>query len=252
MYKERRVSAIIPARNEGLNIESVVYGLRKLRSESGQSLVDSIVVCDNGSSDKTAAIARQAGAVVVQEPKPGYGAACLRAVQASPASDVLLFVDGDDSINYEESFELLAAIDRGADLVIGARRAERMESGAMTLPQRFGNWLAVRCIGQLWQEEISDLGPFRAIRTVAYQSLSMQDQAFGWTVEMQVKAIQKGLVTAEVSVSCRRRRGVSKISGSVSGIVKAAHGILGTIAVLWVREKALALNSKAPKAKRIG
>lgn len=237
MYCGNRISAIIPARNESLNIEHVVCGLSQLSNATGQPLIDEIIVCDNGSTDDTATIASLCGAKVVSESNPGYGAACLRAAQAAGPSDIYLFVDGDDSIQYEDVLTVLAPIARGADLVIGARAPHLREPGAMTFPQRFGNRIAVLLIKLLWNEEITDLGPFRAVRVPVYQSLCMQDDAFGWTVEMQVKAIQLRLDVVEVAVRSKCRRGTSKISGSFSGVVNAARGILGTILTLWVQEK---------------
>ncbi|MEM8501197.1 MAG: glycosyltransferase family 2 protein [Pseudomonadota bacterium] len=237
MYSGNQVSTIVPARNEGLNIECVVRGLRRLRNETGDSLIDEIIVCDNGSTDDTAAIANRCGAKVIYQRKPGYGAACLSAVSAASVCDIYLFVDGDDSIDYDDVFNLLAPFNNGADLVIGTRKPHLREQGAMSIPQLFGNAIAVRMIKLLWNEDVTDLGPFRAIRAPAYHRLSMQDHAFGWTVEMQVKAIQLGLTVNEVAVSCKRRRGVSKIGGSITGVLGAARGILGTIFALWLHEK---------------
>ncbi len=237
MYCGNRVSAIIPARNESLNIGRVVCGLGQLNNTLGEPLIDEIVVCDNGSTDTTAAIANKCGAKVVSESKPGYGAACLRAVAAAATSDIFLFVDGDDSIHYDDVRSVLAPIEHGADLVIGVRLPHLREPRAMTIPQRIGNRIATRLITLLWKQKVTDLGPFRAIRAPAYRTLNMQDDAFGWTVEMQVKAIQLQLDLVEVAVRCKCRRGASKISGSFLGVLNAARGILGTIFTLWVQEK---------------
>ena len=124
-----------------------------------------------------------------------------------------------------------------ADLVIGSRTLGACEPGALTLPQRLGNQLASRLMHFLWRQPVTDLGPFRAICFQALQQLDMRDQQFGWTVEMQVKAIQVGLDVTEVSVSCAARIGCSKISGTVRGVIGAAHGIFTTIFKLWWREK---------------
>lgn len=237
MYSGYQISAIVPARNEALNIQSVVYGLRHLKDETGDPLIDEIIVCDNGSTDDTAEKAYKCGARVVSELRPGYGAACLRAVAAASVCDIYLFIDGDNSVEYDEVINVLASLKRGADLVIGARKPHLREQRAMSFPQIIGNAMAVFLIKRLWNEDVTDLGPFRAIRTPVYQCISMQDQAFGWTVEMQVKAIQLGFAVDEVAVSCKRRQGLSKISGSIAGVVGAARGILGTIFSLWLQEK---------------
>lgn len=232
-----RIAAVIPARDEELAIGSVVTGLRNLRSDKGEPLVDTIVVCDNGSTDRTADLARRAGAKVVHQPVAGYGLACLTAISQLHDVEVLLFVDGDNAFQPEQALPLIAAINCGADLAIGSRVQGKMEPGALTFPQRFGNHLASVLIRVIWSAQVTDLGPFRAIRWESYRRLQMADRRFGWTVEMQVKAIQQGMKVVEVPVDTHRRIGCSKISGTLKGTLGAAHGILSMIARLWWQER---------------
>ncbi|MEZ5528416.1 MAG: glycosyltransferase family 2 protein [Porticoccaceae bacterium] len=232
-----RIAAVIPARDEELAIGSVVAGLRNLRSDNGEALIDSIVVCDNGSRDQTADMALRAGAKVVHQPVAGYGLACLTAIGQLHDEDILLFVDGDNAFRAEQALPLIAAINCGADLAIGSRVLGKMEPGALTFPQRFGNRLASLLIRIIWGAQVTDLGPFRAIRWESYRRLHMADRGFGWTVEMQVKAIQQGIKLVEVPVDTYRRIGRSKISGTLKGTVGAAHGILSMIARLWWQDR---------------
>jgi glycosyltransferase involved in cell wall biosynthesis len=228
------VVAIIPALNEAAVIATVVQQLRGAGFEH-------IVVCDNGSTDDTASEARRAGAIVVSEPRRGYGAACLAALRKvddlNLAAEIVLFVDGDGSVNATEAHALVTRIGEGFDLVIGVRTPQLQERRALTLPQRAGNVIACAMIRALWGVQMADLGPFRAIRTDALRRLHMEDRTFGWTVEMQVKAIQLGLRYAETPVSTRVRVGKSKISGTVRGVIGAAHGIIGMIVRLRWRER---------------
>jgi glycosyltransferase involved in cell wall biosynthesis len=230
-----RVSAIVPARNEALCIGSVVRGLLRLRSACGLPLIFEVVVADNGSSDTTAEVALAAGARVLHVPQPGYGNACWHAAQAS-RGDVLLFVDGDGAADPQDASVLLAALDRGADLVIGVR--QRPEPGAMSAAQRFGNALACTLMRWLWRMPVSDLGPYRAIRRDAFDALDLHDRSFGWTVEMQVRAFVLAQRVVERPVAWHARAaGVSKISGTLRGVFGAGIGILGMIARLWWHER---------------
>ena len=224
---------VIPARDEAASVGAVVRSLR--RAEAG---VAEIVVVDNGSRDGTAAAARAAGATVVREPRAGYGRACLAGlgyVAALPeAPEVVAFVDADLSDRPEELAAVLAPIARGeADLVVGSRvlggRAGRVERGALLPQARWGNALACALIRARWGARFTDLGPFRAVRYRALLGLGMRDETFGWTVEMQVRAVRAGLRCAEVPVSYRRRVGRSKITGTVSGTVRAGAKILWTV-----------------------
>lgn len=203
--------------------------------------VDEVVVVDNGSADGTAAAARAAGATVLHEPRRGYGRACLTGlayVEALPAArrpEVVAFVDADGSDRPEELPALLAPIARGeADLVIGSRclgaRAGRVEPGALLPQARLGNALACAVMRWRWGAPFTDLGPFRAVRLEALRALGMTDPAYGWTVEMQLKALRAGLRCAEVPVSYRRRVGRSKITGTVRGTVAASVAILWSLA----------------------
>ena len=233
------VVVVVPALNEAPVIGHVVHDLLSLNSP-GRCVIHGVLVCDNGSTDGTADRAREAGATVVFAPKRGYGAACLAGLAAiramQPQPDIVLFADGDGSIVAEEARALIAAIGAGSDLVIGVRTRDRQEAGALTPPQRVGNKIASWLIYALWREQVNDLGPFRAIRTRALWRLDMRDETFGWTVEMQVKALQLRMRVSEVSVATRRRVGKSKISGTVSGVIGAARGIIGKIIALKVAE----------------
>ena len=200
------------------------------------SVVDQIIVGDNGSTDATAAIAKASGAMVVEEPERGYGAACLAALAAPVEKDIIVFVDGDHSVVPQELPTLLNPLFDGADLVIGSRTLGNCEKGALSVPQEIGNKLAIALLRLLWRGKVTDLGPFRAITQQALTAIQMSDRKFGWTVEMQIRALQLSLTSAEVPVSTRQRIGKSKISGTVSGVLGAAHGILGTIGKLYWRQ----------------
>ena len=231
MFKSRTVYAIVPALDEAEAIGGVVAGLRALCNDIGQPLIDRVIVADNGSTDGTGTLAQLAGASVVVEPRRGYGNACMAGIAAASEAEILLFVDGDNSVIAQETLSLLAALDLGGDLAIGARTYA--EAGAMTLPQRFGNGLACRLARLIWNVPMSDLGPFRAVRKTAFDSLDMQDMTYGWTIEMQLKAFQRGQRVVEVPVSVRCRLGHSKVSGTVRGVIGAGVGIFSMIAKLW-------------------
>ncbi len=222
------IGVIIPALNEASCLADVVTDCLAHRSADDKMRV---VVCDNGSTDGTAAAAQQAGAEVVHESHRGYGAACLRAIEhLSDWPDVFVFVDGDGSSDCGKLHELLNPIRRDqADLVIGWRRAA--ELGSMTLPQRIGSWWFSWLLNIRWGGCGHDLGPFRAITRQALEQLCMADRTWGWTLEMQIKAILQGLRVVEVPVNWRRRlSGRSKISGSVTGVLRACGKISLTFA----------------------
>ena len=237
MFRHLRVGAVTPARDEEGNIGAVVGELLALTDAQGRPLIDDYVVCDNGSADATARRAETAGARVVRQRTPGYGIACLTALDALRPVDVVLFVDGDQSCVAGQCVRLLEAVAEGADLAIGSRLLGQMAPGALSLPQLLGNRLAGWLIKVLWGRKVTDLGPYRSIRADALRRLDMRDRAYGWTVEMQVKAIQNGMKVSEVPVDSRRRRyGKSKVGGTLKGIVGASLGIISMIAVLRLRQ----------------
>ena len=224
------IDVLIPAWNEEKALPLVIADIPK-------NWVRHIVICDNGSTDGTASVAKALGAVVVTEKMRGYGAACLagmRYLQSLPSSEqpqIVVFLDGDYS-DYPEDLPKVVApiIEQGMDMVIGSRTLGNMEPGAMTIPQRLGNWLAPFLIKVFFGYQFSDLGPFRAIRWDALLQLNMQDTNFGWTVEMQVKAAKQKLQCTEVPMRYRKRAaGKSKVSGTIKGSVKAGWKIIATI-----------------------
>ena len=213
---------IIPALNEEAAIGGVVEAVR--------DRADRVIVVDNGSTDQTAERARAAGADIIHVARPGYGRACLAGVAAAADADLIIFMDGDGADDPGDLEALIAPILQGhADFVVGSRLLGKTESGALTLPQRFGNSLATLFMRIFWNGKFTDLGPFRAIRRSAYLGLNMQAPTYGWTVEMQVRALKRGLRYEEIPVSYRRRIGVSKISGTLKGVILAGWYILGTI-----------------------
>jgi hypothetical protein len=216
---------VIPVFNERESLPLVV-------AEIPRNLVGEIVVVDNGSTDDTPLVARGLPVRLVREERRGYGSACLAGISALEASppEVLVFLDGDYSDHPEEMPRLTDAIAAGADLAIGSRMLGNREPGALLPQARFGNALACFLIRVLYGHRYTDLGPFRAIRWDALRTLGMEDRDFGWTVEMQVKALRKGLLVVEVPVSYRRRVGVSKITGTLTGTLAAGRKILWTIA----------------------
>lgn len=226
---EHKITVIIPALNEARAIARVV--------ERIPNFVDEIIVADNGSTDETARLAEAAGARVISAPKQGYGNACLAGVAAaSTDTTIYVFLDGDGQDTPETMDELVKPImDGAADLVIGSRALGKAEAGALSFPQRFGNWLACFLMKLIWRADYTDLGPFRAISREAYEKLDMQAPTYGWTVEMQVRALKHGMRTKDVPMNYFRRIGKSKISGTVRGIVLAGVYILGTIFVEALR-----------------
>lgn len=231
--KKAVIDVIIPAYNEEKSIGLVLQDIPR-------TLVREIIVCNNNSTDQTAAVAREHGATVVDQPRKGYGSACLKGmahIEARPVTDqpdIVVFLDGDYSDHPEEMPQLVAPIlEDEMDLVIGSRALGDMERGAMMPQQIFGNWLATNLIRLFYNYHFTDLGPFRAIRWNRLQEINMQDPDFGWTVEMQVKAAKYKLQCTEVAVRYRRRVGVSKVSGTIRGTILAGHKILWTIFKLW-------------------
>jgi glycosyltransferase involved in cell wall biosynthesis len=218
-----RISVIIPAYNEEKSIGLVLDALP-------QELLHEIIVVDNNSTDNTARSAIEKGARVVEEKRKGYGSACLKGISELDNPHIVVFLDGDFSDYPEEIVKLVAPIESGEmDFVLGSRMI-LPESRSALLPQsRYGNQLAVFLMRLFFRHQYTDLGPFRAIRYGALQSIAMQDTNFGWTVEMQIKAVKKGLRILEIPVKYRERVGVSKITGTFSGTIKAGTKIIYTI-----------------------
>jgi glycosyltransferase involved in cell wall biosynthesis len=226
-----KVALIIPALNEEGSIGRVL-------DEVPAGVFDQVLVVDNGSTDATAAVAAAHGALVLREPRRGYGSACLRGIaHLGSGTEVAVFLDADGSGLPGEAPRLIEPIADGrADLVLGSRETGRREAGALHLHQRWGNLLAVWLIGALYGFRYTDLGPFRAIRVSSLQQLEMADRTYGWTIEMQIKALQRGLQVIEAPVTCRRRlEGISKVSGTLAGSIAAGFKILWTIARLGFR-----------------
>ncbi len=225
-----KVAVVIPAFNEEASIPLVLGAIPP-------GLASEVIVVDNASTDRTAEAAQAAGARVVRETRRGYGSACLRGIaELPPEVECVVFLDADFSDHPEEMATLVEPIERGeADLVVGSRLLGLREPGALLPQAYFGNRLACFLIRLFWGFRYTDLGPFRAVRRTALERLEMKDRNFGWTVEMQVRAIQEGLRIAERPVSYRRRVGVSKITGTVTGTFKAGCKILYTIGKLVLR-----------------
>ncbi len=218
-----RKVVIIPAYNEALAIGKVVT--------DALVFADLVIVANNASTDDTAQISEAAGAKVVNAPIRGYGRACMAGVDLTNDSDLLIFMDGDGADVATDIPTLIAPIlNKKADFVIGSRTRGHVEKGALTIQQIWGNTLACFLMRLMWNGQFTDLGPFRAITKQAYNQLNMTAPTFGWTVEMQIRALKQKLRTAEVSVNYKRRIGISKISGTVRGVILAAIFILGTIA----------------------
>jgi glycosyltransferase involved in cell wall biosynthesis len=227
-----KAALIIPALNE-----EAALGATLARVPAG--LFATVIVADNGSTDRTAEIARQCGASVVREPRRGYGAACLRALEAVPAdTEAVVFLQADGSEDPAEAVRLLEPIFEGAaDLVIGSRTLGRPHG--MRPHQAWGNLLAVWLIRILYGHRYTDLGPFRAVRVEALRRLCLRERGYGWTVEMQVRALEEGLRIMEIPVAAGRRiAGRDKISGTVKGSLAAGARILWTIFRLAFRPPA--------------
>ena len=218
-----RISIIIPAYNEESSIGLVLDALP-------QEKIHEIIVVDNGSTDATARVAQEHGARVVKEPRKGYGSACLKGIDELDTPDIVVFIDGDFSDFPEEIVLLISPIETGEkDFVLGSRMILPKSQLALLPQARYGNRLAVFLIKLFFKHEFTDLGPFRAIRYSSLMSIGMKDMDFGWTVEMQIKALRNGLRIQEVPVNYRKRIGISKISGTVLGTFRAGTKIIYTI-----------------------
>jgi len=221
---QRNISVIIPAYNEEQALPDVLRDLP-------QDKIREIIVIDNASTDNTSQVAKKAGCRVIFEKNRGYGQACLAGIHALSAdSDIVVFLDADYSDHPDQLEKLIQPIvEEGYDFVIGSRILGYREPGSMTPQAYYGNKLACFLMRLFWGVRYTDLGPFRAITDEALRKLQMTDRDFGWTIEMQIKAVQKGLKIKEVPVDYRRRVGQSKISGTLKGTVLAGEKILRTI-----------------------
>ena len=220
------IKVIIPAFNEQDSIGHVIGDIPKS--------VDEVIVVSNGSTDNTESVAAQAGATVLKEARKGYGYACLKGLQhiadSEPKPDIVVFLDGDYSDYPEQLTEIVQPIiDEDLDMVIGARDKHFRESGSMTKPQIFGNWLATSLMSLFFGAKFTDLGPFRAMKYNSLLALEMEDKTYCWTVEMQLKVLKKNMTYTEIPVKYRNRIGVSKVSGTVKGAIFAGIKILGWI-----------------------
>lgn len=221
-----KIKVIIPAYNEANSIGHVIKAIPKY--------VEEVIVVSNNSTDDTEINAKKAGATVLTESNKGYGYACLKGMQyianQNEKPDIIVFLDGDYSDHPEELTKIVAPIiDDDMDFVIGARDKKLREEGSMTKPQIFGNWLATKLMRLFFSAKFTDLGPFRAIKYDKLLALNMEDKTYGWTVEMQLKAIKQKLKYTEIPVNYRNRIGVSKVSGTVKGAIFAGVKILGCI-----------------------
>jgi len=220
------IKVIIPAFNEEASIGKVISEIPDLVSE--------IIVVSNNSSDQTETVAKKAGATILREPQKGYGYACLKGLEYIASQeikpDIVVFLDGDYSDYPQDLHKIVAPIiNNNMDLVIGARVKRWREKGSMTFPQIFGNWLATSLMKLFFNAKFTDLGPFRAIKYKKLLALQMHDKTYGWTVEMQLKAVKQKLTYIEVPVHYKNRIGTSKVSGTVKGAIFAGVKILGWI-----------------------
>lgn len=221
------IDVVIPAYNEEQSIGLVL-------DEIPKEWVRNIVVANNNSTDRTGEVAEKYGAKVVFQSEPGYGNACLKAMefiaQQELKPDIIVFLDGDYS-DYPEQLPLVVKpiLDNEADMVIGSRALGKSESGSLTPQQVFGNWLATVLLRLFYGVKFTDLGPFRAIRYESLLQLNMVDRNYGWTVEMQIKAGKQKLRSVEVPVDYRVRIGDSKVSGTVKGTIGAGYKIILTL-----------------------
>jgi len=217
------IKVIIPAYNEEASIGHVIKAIPNIVSE--------VIVISNNSTDNTINVAKNAGATVLTENNKGYGYACLKGMdyvsKQATKPNIIVFLDGDFS-DYPEGLSKLIApiINNNIDFVIGARVSEFREQGSMTSPQIFGNWLATSLMSLFFNSKFTDLGPFRAIKYHKLLALKMEDKTYGWTVEMQLKALKNNYSYLEIPVKYRNRIGVSKVSGTIKGAIFAGVKIL--------------------------
>lgn len=225
MTADQKVIVVIPAFNEEKSIAKVIKDIPS-------TIVSAVIVTNNNSTDNTSKIAEEAGAIVLDENRKGYGWACLKGIAKAKqlGADIIVFLDGDYSDHPEQLPEVIAPILKDeADLVIGSRALGKKEKGSLTPQQVFGNWLATRLMRIFYGVKYTDLGPFRAITVNGLDKLDMQDKTYGWTIEMQIRAAQHNLRSIEVPVDYRKRIGVSKVSGTVKGTIMAGYKIIFAI-----------------------
>ena len=220
------IKVIIPAYNEADSISHVINDIPEI--------VDEVIVVSNNSTDATETNAKQAGATVLKESRKGYGYACLKGMdyvsKQETKPDIIVFLDGDYSDYPEELTKIVEPIiNEDIDFVIGSRVKRLREQGSMTIPQIFGNWLATSLMRLIFKSTFTDLGPFRAIKYEKLLALNMEDKTYGWTVEMQLKALKQKFKYVEIPVNYRNRIGVSKVSGTIKGAIFAGIKILGWI-----------------------
>ncbi len=219
------ITVIIPAFNEEKSIGKVIDTIPK-------HIVDHTIVVSNTSTDNTVEVAKQAGAIVLEEKRKGYGWACLLGIQKANElnTEIVVFLDGDYSDYPEEIPDVIAPIlEKNVDLVIGSRVLGKREKGSLTPQQIFGNWLATKLILLFYRTKFTDLGPFRAMKMNSLNQLGMADKTYGWTIEMQIKAVKKKMKFAEVPVNYKKRIGVSKVSGTVKGTIMAGIKIISAV-----------------------
>ena len=219
------ISVIIPAYNEDQSIGKVVDAIPK-------GLVSNVIVVSNTSTDNTVEVAKKAGAIVLEENRKGYGWACLLGIEKANdlKTEIVVFLDGDFSDYPEEIPDVVAPIiENDVDLVIGSRVLGKREKGSLTPQQIFGNWLATKLIRIFYRAKFTDLGPFRAMKMASLNKLGMADKTYGWTIEMQIKAVKNKMDFVEVPVNYKKRIGVSKVSGTVKGTIMAGIKIISAV-----------------------
>ena len=229
-----KISVVIPAFNEE---KSIPYVLNDI-----PNFVNLIIVCDNSSTDKTSEIAKNMGAKVVFEEKKGYGNACLKAISylrnLKDKPEIVVFIDGDYSDDPKQMKKIVDPIFyEGYDLLLGARTKSLRDKNSMTAHQIFGYWLACFLMRIFFNSRFKDLGPFRAITWDKLMQLDMRDKSFGWTIEMQIKALIKNYKYKEIDVKYKKRIGISKISGTLVGSILAGKKILYLIFKYYLKKK---------------
>ena len=219
------ISVIIPAFNEEKSIGKVISDIPK-------DVIQHVIVVNNASTDNTVIEAEKHGAIVLHENRKGYGYACLLGIDKAVElkTEIIVFLDGDYSDFPGEIPKVIAPIlEDNRDMVIGSRVLGQRERGSLTPQQVFGNWLATKLIRIFYGGKFTDLGPFRAIKTPSLQQLKMADKTYGWTIEMQIKALKHKLSYCEVPVNYKKRIGVSKVSGTVKGTILAGIKIISAV-----------------------